>query len=90
MKQIERRLQALEGQLNSNCGKRALKGQWNINCEQLLALVRAGKLSYADLNQLSDEQLWWIIVGECVPMPPDSEEVERILEQALRGATAAI
>jgi hypothetical protein len=76
MKQFERRLQALEGQRNSNC-------------EQLLAQVRAGKLADADLKRLSDEELWWIVAGECVPMPPDSE-VERILEQVLSGATAAI
>lgn len=60
MKQIRRRLQVLE------------RRQGAASVDHLLALARAGKLSAGDLDRLSDEQLWWIVAEDYIPMPAEA------------------
>ena len=40
--------------------------------DHLLTLARAGKLTAADLDRLSDEQLWWIVAEDYIPMPAEA------------------
>ena len=68
MKQIRRRLQALEA-----------AGQGDAGIDHLLALVRAGKLAATDLDRLSDQQLWWIIAGENSPVPAEAELARMVI-----------
>ena len=72
MKDVDRRLRALEG------SQRATKGA---EFDHLMALARAGRLDGADLARLSDEQLWWLVAQEPIALPPD-EQLERKLREA--------
>ena len=68
MKQIRRRLLALEA-----------AGQGDAGIDHLLALARAGKLAATDLDQLSDQQLWWIVAGENSPVPAEAELARMVI-----------
>lgn len=71
MKQIRRRLRALEA-----------AGQGGASIDHLLALARAGKLAAADLDRLSDEQLWWIVADDSIPMPAEAE-LDHVLKEVV-------
>ena len=72
MKDVDRRLRALEGK------QRATKGA---EFAQLMAMASSGRLDGADLARLSDEQLWWLVAQEPIALPPDEQ-----LDQWLREA----
>ena len=71
LKDVDRRLRALEG------SQRATKGA---EFDHLMGLARAGRLDGADLARLSDEQLWWLVAQEPIPLPP-SDQLEHILRE---------
>ena len=73
MKDVDRRLRALEGK------QRATKGA---EFAQLMAMASSGQLDTAEaLARLSDEQLWWLVAQEPIALPPDEQ-----LDQWLREA----
>lgn len=74
----ERRLSALE----------AAAGQGSAGCRQLLSLAAAGRLTTGEMVHLSDQQLWWIVAGECSPTPADEAELERILTEVINGQSS--
>ena len=71
MKDVDRRLRALEG------NQRATKGA---EFTQLMAMASSGQLDTADMARLSDEQLWWLVAQEPIALPPD-EQLERKLRE---------
>ena len=58
----------------------SLEGRWGVNqrgaYDGLVALYDAGVLT---MNDLSDQELWWIIVGRAEDAPSDEAEFERRL-----------
>lgn len=72
---VRRRLAALE---------RLIAQPEQADCERLLALAASGRLLAAGLVHLSDQQLWWLAIGGCRPMP-ESEQLEAALQQILIG-----
>ena len=71
MKDVDRRLRALEG------NQRATKGA---EFAQLMVMASSGQLDTADMARLSDEQLWWLVAQEPIALPPD-EQLERKLRE---------
>ena len=72
MKDVDRRLRALEGK------RRVTKGA---EFAQLMAMASSGQLDTAEaLARLSDEQLWWLVAQEPIALPPD-EQLERKLRE---------
>ncbi len=71
---VWRRLAALE---------RLAAGSELAECERLLALAASGRVA-VDLVHLSDQQLWWLAVGACRPMP-EGEALEAELQRIAAG-----
>ena len=73
VRDAERRLRALERKAPAVDGA---------GFDQLMALAGAGRLDNADLTRLTDEQLWWLVAQEPVPLPP-SDQLEHILREVI-------
>ena len=72
LKDVDRRLRALEGK------QRTTKGA---EFAQLMAMASSGQLDTAEARaRLSDEQLWWLVAQEPIALPPD-EQLERKLRE---------
>ena len=73
MRGAERRLRALE---------RGQTVNRQASYDRLMALAESGKLTDDDLQRLTHEQLWWLVAGELVAMPP-SDQLEHILREVI-------